>query len=94
MFNKLDAFHITNTWNIVNLPLGKSAVGYKWVYKIKTKADGCVERYKAYLVAKGLTQSMELAMKKHFSPVTCLTTIQSLIVVAVSERREQCSQSM
>lgn len=79
---------------MVNLPLGKSAVGYKWVYKIKTKADGCVEHYKACLVAKGLTQEYGVDYEETFSPVARLTTVQSLIVVAVSERREQCSQSM
>lgn len=79
---------------MVNLPLGKSAVGYKWVYKIKTKADGCVGHYKACLVAKGLTQEYGVDYEETFSPVAHLTTVQSLIVVAISERREQCSQSM
>lgn len=37
----------------VSLPAGKQAIGCKWIYKIKHKADGSVERYKARLVAKG-----------------------------------------
>jgi len=45
-----------NTWVLTDLPLGKKAIGCKWVYKVKFKADGTVERYKARLVAKGYTQ--------------------------------------
>ncbi|RVW73563.1 Retrovirus-related Pol polyprotein from transposon RE1 [Vitis vinifera] len=42
-----------NTWTIVPLLEGKKVVGCKWVFSIKHKADGTVERYKARLVAKG-----------------------------------------
>uniref|UniRef100_A0A2N9G735 Reverse transcriptase Ty1/copia-type domain-containing protein n=1 Tax=Fagus sylvatica TaxID=28930 RepID=A0A2N9G735_FAGSY len=34
----------THTWDLVDLPHGKSAIGCKWVYKIKTKSDGSIER--------------------------------------------------
>ena len=44
-----------NTWVMTKLPLGKVPIGCKWVYKIKLKADGFVERYKARLVVKGFT---------------------------------------
>ncbi|KAK3027894.1 hypothetical protein RJ639_040835 [Escallonia herrerae] len=40
---------------------GKSIVGCKWVYKIKTHADGSIEHYKAQLIAKGYTQSKSTA---------------------------------
>lgn len=46
----LDQNHI---WSLVDLPLGRSIVGCRWVYKIKHKADGVIERHKARLVAKG-----------------------------------------
>lgn len=44
------------TWKIVSLPKVKVPIGCKWVYKVKRKSDGSIERYKARLVAKGYTQ--------------------------------------
>jgi hypothetical protein len=54
MFEELYALSQTHTWDLVDLPSGKITVGCKWVYKIKTKFDGSVERYKARLVVKGV----------------------------------------
>ncbi|KAL0289241.1 UNVERIFIED_CONTAM: Retrovirus-related Pol polyprotein from transposon RE2, partial [Sesamum radiatum] len=56
MNQELKALELNQTWVVVSLPLGKHAIGCKWVYKVKLKDDGSVERYKARLVAKGYTQ--------------------------------------
>uniref|UniRef100_A0A2N9J418 Integrase catalytic domain-containing protein n=1 Tax=Fagus sylvatica TaxID=28930 RepID=A0A2N9J418_FAGSY len=49
MADELDALYKTHTWDMITLPPSKFAVGCKWVYKIKTRADGSVEHYKARL---------------------------------------------
>ena len=55
MNEELDALLKNHTWDMVDLPPSQSVLGCRWVYKIKTKADGSIERYKARLVAKGFT---------------------------------------
>ena len=49
---KRDALLKRGTWNLVGLPVGKSAIGCRWVYKIKTHFYGLVDHYKARLVDK------------------------------------------
>jgi hypothetical protein len=40
------------TWHLVTSNRGHNIIDCKWVYKVKWKADGSIERYKARLVAK------------------------------------------
>lgn len=56
MTQEFEALHANNTWDLVPFPVGKNAIGCKWEYKIKHKADRGVERFKARLVVKGYTQ--------------------------------------
>ena len=51
------------------LPSGKSAIGCKWVYKIKTRSNGTIDHYKACLVAKGFTQEYEIDYEETFALV-------------------------
>lgn len=46
MQDEIKALEYNNTWNIVDLPSGSKAIGLKWVYKIKYKSDGVVDRFK------------------------------------------------
>lgn len=56
MDKEMEALTKNNTWTLVPLPPNKRPIGSKWVYKIKYRSDGQIERYKARLVAKGYSQ--------------------------------------
>jgi len=50
---EMDSLSQNNTLDLVELLEGRSVVGCKWIFKLKWKFDGNIERYKARLVAKG-----------------------------------------
>jgi hypothetical protein len=57
MQEELDVLDRTGTWDLVPLPSHAVPITCKWVFKIKTKSGGSVERYKARLVARGFQQN-------------------------------------
>ena len=56
MEEELGALHKNNTWHLVPQQQGINLIDCKWVFKVKRKSDGSVDRYKARLVAKGFKQ--------------------------------------
>ena len=74
-----------NNWDIVSLPPGKKPIGCKWIYKVKHKVDGSVERLKARLVVKGFAQKAGIDYSKTFSQVVKLTTIRMLMTMAIKK---------
>jgi hypothetical protein len=71
------------TWSLVPPMAAKNIVGCKWVFKIKKKADGSVERHKTHLVAKGFHQA-GINYGETYSPVVKPTTIRTVISIAYS----------
>lgn len=82
MAAEIQALEDNNTWTLTALPPDKQPIGCKWVYKIKYRSDGTVERYKARLIAKGFSQIEGLDYNETFAPVAKLVTVRCLLAVA------------
>ncbi|KAJ7961922.1 Retrovirus-related Pol polyprotein from transposon TNT 1-94 [Quillaja saponaria] len=86
MNGELQALEKTHTWDLVDLLSGKTPIGCKWVYKIKTRSDSSIERYKAYLVAKGYNQEYRIDYEETFAPVAWLTSVRSLLAITAVQK--------
>lgn len=70
-----------NIWTLTDLPAGRTPIKSKWVFKIKTEADGCSPRFRARLVAKGFSQRPGLDYFETFSPVVKYDTLRVLLAL-------------
>jgi hypothetical protein len=69
MCDEIAALRSNRTWSLVPFHSSMNVVGSRWVYRIKRRVDGSIERYKARLVARGFTQQEGIDYSETFSQV-------------------------
>ncbi|CAI7888101.1 unnamed protein product [Closterium sp. NIES-53] len=70
------------TWELVELPEGRRPISSKWVFKVKSGADGALERFKSRLVAKGFQQKEKVDFGEIFAPVVKPMTSRTVLAGA------------
>ncbi|GAU22960.1 hypothetical protein TSUD_247040 [Trifolium subterraneum] len=76
MNEEIESIERNNTWELVDLPHGKRAIGVKWVYKVKLNPKGEITRHRARLVVKGFLQKEGIGFNEVFAPVARMETIR------------------
>jgi histone deacetylase 1/2 len=72
------------TWRLIPPRAGTNIIDCRWIYKVKHKADGSVDRYKAQLVAKGFKQRYGIDYEDTFSHVVKIATVRLVLAISVS----------
>ncbi|GKB51811.1 retrovirus-related pol polyprotein from transposon TNT 1-94 [Tanacetum coccineum] len=89
--SEIDSILQNHTWELVALPPGCKPLGYKWIFKKKTKANGTIDKCKARLVIKRFKQREGLDYFDTHLPITRITSI-GMILVIVSLRNLEVHQ--
>jgi transposase InsO family protein len=81
--------HLDNgTWKLAKLPPGRKAIGSRWVFIIKRKADGSIERYRGRVVAKGFAQRPGFDYTETFAPTAKWAALRAIFAIAALEDME------
>jgi hypothetical protein len=77
---------VNDTWDLAPLPKGRKLVRCKWVFRTKYASDGSVERHRARLVAKGLSQVEGIDSNETFAPIAKMNSIRLVLSLAASHK--------
>jgi hypothetical protein len=80
----MEVIGMNSTWELVPLLNGEKLVGCKWLYTVKYKVDGSIERYKAKLVAKGFSQTYGTDYSKTFAPIAKMNIVRVILSLVAS----------
>jgi hypothetical protein len=72
------------TWDVVDCLADVTPLGCKWVYLIKVKSDGNLNKYKAHLITLENNQEYKVNYKETFAPVAKMTTIHTMLAITAT----------
>ncbi|CAI7862010.1 unnamed protein product [Closterium sp. NIES-53] len=90
MDRELKALEERNTWKVVPISMArnKTILTGKWVFRIKIKADGTIEKFKARWVVRGFDQEYGRDFTETFASVSRHTSLRILLAIAAMKKRK------
>ena len=86
MLEEMKSIEKNGTWEMVELPEDKNAIGLKWVFKTKFAVDGSLQKNKARLVVKGYAQQYGIDFEETFSPVAQFEIVRLVLALATQSQ--------
>ncbi|CAI7893881.1 unnamed protein product [Closterium sp. NIES-54] len=90
MDKELKALEDRNTWKVVPISVArnKTILTGKWVFRVKTKADGTIEKFKARWVVRGFDQEHGRDFTETFAPVSRHTSLRIILAIAAMKKKK------
>lgn len=73
------------TWRLVPHPANHHIINCKWVFKLKQRSDGSIDKYKARLIVRGFTQHHGIDYSDTLNPVVKVAMVLLVLSVAMSK---------
>ncbi|CAI7746744.1 unnamed protein product [Closterium sp. NIES-54] len=90
MDKELKALQERNTWKVVPIDVArnKTILTGKWVFRVKTKADGTIDKFKARWVVRGFDQEHGRDFTETFAPDSRHTSLRILLAIAAIKKKK------
>ncbi|CAI7746840.1 unnamed protein product [Closterium sp. NIES-53] len=90
MDKELKALQEHNTWKVVLIGVArnKTILTGKWVFRVKTKAGGTIDKFKARWVVRGFDQEQGRDFTETFAPVSRHTSLRILLAITAMNRKK------
>ena len=84
MEKEIENIESKGTWIETIVPEGRKPIDSRWVFAIKTDADGKVIKYKARVVARGFSQQPGIDYEETYAPVSRLASLRLFLTVVAT----------
>ena len=84
MIEEMDVLTENAIWDLVRLPVGKKAIGCRWVFTVKINLNGSIARLKSSLVVKEYAQTYGVDYSNTFSLIAKMTSVRFLIYLTAT----------
>ncbi|CAI7780847.1 unnamed protein product [Closterium sp. NIES-54] len=90
MNRELKALEDWNTWKVVPISVArnKTILTGKWVFRVKTKADDTIEKFKARWVVRGFDQEHGRDFTETFAPVSRHTSLRIILATVAMKKKK------